>query len=640
MAERSIKVTFLPEGKRASISKGESLLDAALRVGADLASLCGGKGYCGKCQVMIIQGLEKVNAVTELERKHISEEKINLNFRIACQTKVLGDVTVKIPEESRTSKQKLVVMGAEPEIPLVPSLKKIYLEISKPTLEDPRADEERILSELSKKGFGDLTFEYDIFLRLSELLRDSDWKATFTINEDFKIVNAEKGDTSNRLLGIAVDIGTTKVASFLVDLTSGKLLHTIGTMNPQIPYGEDVMSRITSSIEKPENLKKLQNAIIACINDLIGQACEITGTGLDEICEISVVGNTAMHHLFLGLNSKYVALSPYPPTIVRPFKVKAKDLGININRAGYVYVLPNIAGFVGADAVGGILATEIYKQKNMSLLIDVGTNTEVMLGNSDGLLCCSTASGPAFEGAHIKFGMRAAGGAIEKVKINSETLEPECQTIDELKPRGICGSGLVDIIAEMLKTGIIDTGGTIRNDIRNLRIRKGQQGLEYVLAWKSETSTGKEDVVLTQADIREFQKAKAAIHAGIAILMNKLKITKEDIKTIFIAGAFGFYIDSGNARTLGMIPEVSLEIVKFVGNTAGSGARLALKSRSIREEALKLVKNVNYIELSIEPLFEEEYINSMYLPHSIIEDYPLTMESIKAPVNVKRYRKH
>lgn len=639
MTKRNVKVTFLPEGKRATVSSEDSIFNAALKTDADLTSLCGGKGYCGKCQVIVVQGLENINQPTTLELTHISEEKIKLNFRLACQTKIFGDVTVRIPEESRTSKQKLVVMGVEPEITLRPPLKKIYLELPKPTLEDPIADEERIFGELSKRGFDNLTFEYETLLKMSELLRESDWKATFTIYDNMKIVNIEKGDTSDRLFSVAIDIGTTKMASFLVDLTSGKLLHTNGTMNPQIPYGEDVMSRITSTIEKPENLSKLQNAVVSCINNLIIQACKVTSIDINEICEISIVGNTAMHHLFLGLNSKYVALAPYPPVIQRPFKVKAKDIGLNINPAGYVYILPNIAGFVGADAVGDILATEIHKQQEISMLIDIGTNTEVILGNREGLLACSTASGPAFEGAHIKHGMRAAGGAIEKLKIDFETFEPTYQTVDELKPRGICGSGLVDTIAEMLKVGIIDTAGTIRSDIKTLRIRKGHQGLEYVLAWKNETSTGQEDIVLTQVDIREFQKAKAAIHTGVTVLMKKLQIEKENIKTLFIAGAFGFYIDPENARTLGIIPEVPLEIVKFVGNTAGSGARLALKSEKVREDALKLVKNVRYIELSIEPAFEEEYINSMYLPHARIEDYPLTMKRIKAPVKVKIYKK-
>lgn len=343
---------------------------------------------------------------------------------------------------------------------------------------------------------------------------------------------------------------------------------------------------------------------------------------------MTAVGNTAMHHLFLNINPKHVALSPYTPVIREGFDVKANKIGVKINPNGNIYVLPVIAGFVGADNVAVILATEIYKRDELCLALDIGTNTEVVLGNKDWMLACSCASGPAFEGAHITHGMRAASGAIEKVSVNPETLEVNYKTIDNVKPRGICGSAIVDIPAELLKTGIMDINGTLSKDLDSPRLRRKEGIQEFVIAWKEETSSGG-DIVITQKDIREIQLAKAAMHTGATTLMKEAKVTEDDIDVVFIAGAFGSYIDPENARIIGMYPELSLKKVKIVGNAAGTGARMALASKAARKTVEEISKEIKYVELGNDPNFQNELMNSYFLPYADLSKYPRTSRLLK-----------
>ncbi|RLE49088.1 MAG: ferredoxin [Candidatus Methanomethylicota archaeon] len=638
MESEHVSVVFQPDGKRALVPRGSTILDAAMKVGVDISNICRGLGVCGKCQVVIIEGTENLSPLTDSEKHHLSEEKLILGYRLGCQAKVFGDIVVKVPEASRTGRQKLVVMGIEPSVPLNPAVKKVFVEMAKPSLEDPRADDVRLLEELAKRGFQSVLLSYRVLEKLPQVLREGDWKVTAVLWMD-KLIDVEPGDTRRENYGIGVDIGTTKLAVFLVNLNDGTLLYPVGMMNPQIPYGEDVMSRISYAMQGKDHLKRLQEAVVEGINQLIDEATKIAGINKEHIYEVVVVGNTAMHHLFLGIDPQFVGRAPYPAAVGRSVDVPAEKLNIAINRSGNVHVLPNVAGFVGADAIGDILASELHKKEKLAMVMDVGTNTEFMLGNKDVIYTCSTASGPAFEGAHIKHGMRAATGAIEKVKIDPETFDPEYKTVDDAKPRGICGSGIIDVIAEMLKVGLIDTSGRIQQG-KTKRVRRGPHGLEYVLAWKEETALREEDIVITQEDIREIQKAKAAMHAGAVILMNKMGVTEHDLSEFIVAGAFGSYIDPESAMTIGMMPELPLEKVKFVGNTAGSGARLCLKSLEARREAQEIADKVKYVELAIEPSFEEEYVNSMYLPYADPSKYPRVMSMIKAPITLRRYVKH
>jgi uncharacterized 2Fe-2S/4Fe-4S cluster protein (DUF4445 family) len=393
-------------------------------------------------------------------------------------------------------------------------------------------------------------------------------------------------------------------------------------MNPQIRWGEDVMSRIAYAMDGPSALKNLQTAVVQRINGTLDEFLQKANVKRENIYEMVVVGNTAMHHLFLKLHTRFLGRSPFTPVVRGSVDVKASTLGLNINPNANVHVLPVIAGFVGADCVGCILSTEMYKSDELCFLIDIGTNTEIVIGNKDDIVACSCASGPAFEGAHIKYGMRASTGAIERVKIDPETLEVRYKTVGDVKPVGICGSALVDIVAEMLKAGVINTEGTFNEGLVNSRIRRGEDRIhELVLAWGEEAETRK-DIVITQTDIRELQLAKAAMYTGATILMKKLGITNEDIKRVFIAGAFGNYIDPENARTIGMYPDVPLERIWFVGNAAGSGARLALISRKTRQEAEIISNRVRYFELAADPSFQDEFLKAVYLPHKELERFP------------------
>jgi uncharacterized 2Fe-2S/4Fe-4S cluster protein (DUF4445 family) len=623
-----LELIFQPEGKHVKVISGSTILEAAKAAGVDLTSVCGGLGTCGKCKVIVESG--DVSSLTLAERKLLSEAEISLGYRLACQTIVTGRMVIRVPEESRTGKQRLQAEGIETRVEPNPCVKKYFVKLAKPTLSDLRSDADRLLDALQAiYGLRELKLEYEVLQRLPLVLRESDWEVTAIIYEEKLIVDLEPGNTCMRAFGYAVDIGTTKIAGYLLDLNTGRVMAVDSLMNPQIPYGEDVISRITYASSGLSEFSKLQRAVVDGINQILKVLLEKTGVNYNEIYEMTVVGNTAMHHLFLGINPKYVALAPYPPVVKSGVNVKAKEIGVGINPNGNIYALPVIGGFVGADTVAVILATEIYNRKDLCMALDIGTNTEVVLGNEDMILACSCASGPAFEGAHIKYGMRAAAGAIEKVKIDPYTLDVQYLTIDGVKPYGICGSAMVDIVAEMLKAGIIDVSGMLNKDINSLRLRHGEDGTEFVLAWKDETAIGK-DIVITQRDIREIQLAKAAIHTGCATLMKKMNISELDIDLVFIAGAFGSYINPESARIIGMYPEISLDKVRIVGNAAGTGARMALISKSTRDLAEEISRKVKYVELGAEPDFQAEFFNSQFIPHADLTKYPETSNLLRS----------
>ncbi|MEM4520717.1 MAG: ASKHA domain-containing protein [Candidatus Bathyarchaeia archaeon] len=623
------KVIFQPEGKRVKCPPNVTVLEAAKAVGVDITAVCGGLGRCGKCRVIIETGGESLNPVTEAERNFLSDTEISMGYRLACQVLVKSDLVVRIPEESRTGRQRLLVEGIEVPVKLEPYVRKYFVEIPKPSLLDLRSDVERLLDTLREKyGLDDLVIEPFVLQELPSALREADWKATVVIWNNRFIISVEPGDTTNRIFGCAVDIGTTKIAGYLLSLNSGLLLAVDSLMNPQSAYGEDVISRITYASKGAKELNTLQKTVVDGINKILESLMDKTGVRSDEIYEMTVVGNTAMHHIFLGINPKYVALAPYPPVIRGSVNVKARDVGVKINPNGNVHMLPVIGGFVGADAVAVILATKLYEADDICMALDIGTNTEVILGNKELLMAASCASGPAFEGAHIKYGMRAATGAIENIKIDPETLEVEYKTIDDVKPRGICGSAIIDAIAEMLKAGIIDFSGAFNREIKSPRLRLSENGFEFVVAWSDETAIGK-DITITQKDIREIQLAKAAIHAGCMILMRKMGVRELDINALFLAGAFGTYINPESARIIGMYPEIPLNRVHVVGNAAGTGARMCLVSKSMRRKVEEIHKTVKYVELAAEPDFQTEFLNSQFLPYADFSRYPETISMLK-----------
>lgn len=618
-----ITIIFQPEGKRVEIEKDCSILSAALKVSVDLTSICSGKGNCGKCKV-IVDDTNAVNPITDKEKELLTVEEIRNGIRLACLTQVKADLLVKIPEYSRSGRQRLQIEGIDTPIDLEPVVRKYYIELKPPSLEDPRSDADRILNRLfDNYNLPNLKIDYVLLKNLASIVRESEWKLTITVWKD-TIINVETENTTDNIFGYAVDIGTTKLAGYLVNLKTGKVIAAGSLMNPQIPFGEDVISRLNHPDQK-----KLQEEVIGGINEILEQLKEKTGIKSDEIYEITAVGNTIMHHLFLGIFPLYVGRSPYPPVVRDSVTVNARVLGIKIHSNAKAIFLPIIAGFVGADTVGVILATEMYKRDEICLAIDIGTNTEVVLGNKDKMIAVSCASGPAFEGAHIKFGMRAASGAIEKIKIKPHTLEGLYETIDNKPPVGICGSGMIDLVAEMIKTGIIDVGGIFNRNLNNPRIRMNENSvMEFIVVPSSETAN-KVEITFSQKDIIQIILAKAAMHTGVKLLLKNYNIEKDDIQKVFLAGAFGSHINKESARMIGIFPEINLDKVVAVGNAAGTGARMCLVSKKAMEIADMISKKVNYFELGIDPDFQKTFLNSHIIPYADLNEFPEISEILK-----------
>lgn len=615
-----LTIRFEPEVRKVLVEPGVTIFEAAKEAGVGIRSECGGKGTCGKCRVVIEDQLY-LSEVSENELGHITPAELSQGYRLACCSTVKGDTVVLVPPESRIGIRKVQVEGMERPIKLDPAIKKLHLLLSKPTIHDVRPDFERLVDSLQKRQFTQVEIDHELLQILPNILRDAKWDITVTIWNNERIISVEGGNTENIIYGFSVDIGTSKIVGYLVDLMSGNVANIKSLENPQIMYGEDVISRINYTLTSNEALKKLQKIVIEAINILIYEACQEAGVNPNKIYEVTIVGNTAMHHFFLGIQPKYLTLAPYVPAIKRSINIKANSLKFRTNPLTNVHVLPVIAGFVGADAVADVLATGIYEMNEMCLLMDVGTNGEVFVGNQEDIVSCSCAAGPAFEGMHIEYGMKAGTGAIERLKIDPDTYEVEYETIDGGKPVGICGSGIVDAVAEMFRCGIINERGGFNKDIQTKRLRYVDGEPKFVIAWKHETGLGR-DITVGRKDIQEIQLAKAAMHTGAVILMEEKKVMEDDLDHMYIAGAFGKYINPESARLIGLIPDVPTEKIDFVGNTAISGAKMALTSRQMRETAQRLSIKTRYIELMAAPDFRKEFLNSIFLPHRNIHKYP------------------
>jgi len=613
-------VRFEPDGKKLKADSESTVLDLAKEGGIGIRSECGGKGKCGKCRI-VVEDQQNLSEVNETEREHLTPQEIGRGYRLACMTTVLGDSLVFIPSESRLSVRRIQIRGMEQPVKLDPNVRKICLVLEKPTLQNPVADDLNILTNLEKLyGLRDLEWEYELVKNLPDTIRDGNWRVTVTLLNDHKVIDLEPGDTTSRNFGFAVDIGTSKIVGYLTNLSSGEVVGFGSLENPQIAFGEDILSRISYAEESLEKRRRLQILAVEGINRIIQMACGEAGVNPSEIYELTVVGNTAMFSLFLGIQTKYLHLAPYVPGVKGPVVVKAQEIGININPRASIYALPNIAGYVGADAVGDVLATNIYEMDEMCLLVDVGTNGEVFVGNKEDIVSCSCAAGPAFEGVHIQHGMKAVSGAIERIEISPKTFEVKYLTVDGAKPVGICGSGIIDAVAEMFKCGIISERGKF-NDVDTPRMIRVEGKPEFVIAWKEETALGK-DITVSLKDIEEVQLAKAAIHTGCVILMEKKAVTEDDIDRVFIAGAFGNYINPESAKFLGLIPDIPIEKITFAGNTALAGAKMALLSREVRKTAQRLSRWIRYVELMAEPNFQREFVKSTLIPYRHLDKYP------------------
>lgn len=640
------KIVLQPSGKRGQVADGTGLRAAIRGAGVDIESICAENATCGKCKVVVEEGTFEQFGITS-RRAHLSPPNAEENayfasratllanhgwqpgqVRLACQAKVHGDVLITIPDDSLAHRQIVRKSARERPIDIRPAVRKYLVELNPPTLLNPKADWERLASgiatsmELARFGEPnlprprDLTIDYVCLRALPETLRQADWRVTVSVWRDREVVRVEPG-YNDALYGAAVDIGTTTVAVYLCDLASGEIIATESETNPQIKYGEDVMSRIQYSRAESSGLEDLHRAIIKILNQLLTRATRTAEIETQDIVEMTVVGNTTMVQLFLNIPPWHLGAAPFTPANHRALDIKARELRLAMNRAANVHVLPAIASFIGADTTGVLLAEEPHAQDEIWLIIDIGTNAELVLGNRHRLTCASTPTGPAFEGAHIEFGMRAAAGAIEHLQIDAETLQPRWKIIghDEWnagKPRGLCGSAIIDAIAELLRAGALDRGGRfIFREGRFDRIRRSEDGIEYVIAFAHENSLGI-DICLTQNDVRQIQLAKGALFVAAESLLHESGVQEPD--KILLAGAFGSYIDKANAISIGMIPDIPLNRVFVVGNAAGDGARIALLNHEKRLEAVEIAARLTRHELPADPDFQARFFRAMNFP--------------------------
>lgn len=603
MLSLAYQIDFEPVGRRGNYPADESLLETARQLGIDLISVCGGKGTCGCCKVQILDGC--VSPPTSAEREVLSLHELQEGYRLACHTFPNSDLKVHVPPEAISTPQRLQVEGLAIPIRPDPPVCAYEIRLSPPSLSEPRADAERLLDAIKQQhGLNCHSIDINVLRDLSPNLRLQNWRARVSLRGGELVALSPQFSCQ---LGLAIDLGTTKVAAYLLDLESGRTLASKGVMNPQIAYGEDVITRIARTRESPTDTKRMQELTVGVLNQLVAELCAEVKARPPEVVEAVVVGNTAMHHLLLCLPVEQLALSPYAPAVSGALDIKARDIGLHIAAGGYVHLLPNIAGFVGADHVAMLLATEVWKAKGVVLALDIGTNTEIALASKGEIASVSCASGPAFEGAHIKHGMRAAAGAIEHLRLADNRVQ--YQTIAGAPPVGLCGSGILDALAQLYLNGVLDNNGRMGEHAR-VRTYEGQR--EFVLISEEERD-GAPAITITQHDVRQLQLAKGAIRTGVQALLEAKGHSEEDIKQVIIAGAFGSYIDVSSAITIGMLPPLPLNRFRQVGNAAGTGARLALVSRRKRVEAQKIARRVSYIELAHLPNFHELLFQAMRL---------------------------
>ncbi len=597
-------IEFEPIGRRGPCAAEGTLLDAARELGVDLVSLCGGQGTCGRCKVQLLEG--QLSPLTPMERERLSPQELQAGYRLACCAYPRSDVKLAVPPESLSTPQRTQVEGQAVSVALDPMIQYYQLQMSPPSLNDLASDARRTADALEQQhGVHCTTIDIALLRDISPALRDWGWRAQAAIRNG-ECIALHPWDT--RHLGLAVDLGTTKVAGYLVDLDTGDTLASQGLMNPQIAYGEDVISRITCALESSEKAGEMQQLAVEAIALLSEELTTRIGATPNDIVDAVVVGNTAMHHLLLRLPVEQLVRAPYVPAVSSALDIKARDIGLCLAQGAYLHLLPNIAGYVGADHVAMILSMELWKAEGTVLALDIGTNTEICLSNHGALSSVSCASGPAFEGAHIKHGMRAAAGAIERLRLVGD--EVQYHTIGASPPVGLCGSGVLDALAQLYLAGVIDHSGRMAKDHPRVRINKGQP--EFVLIGEPD-DVDSPCIAITQHDVRELQLAKGAMHTGIQVLLEAHGLSGQDIDEVIIAGAFGSYIDISNAIAVGMLPSLPLERFRQVGNAAGTGARMALVSRAQRAEAVQIARRVRYIELASVANFQNLFAQSMYL---------------------------
>jgi uncharacterized 2Fe-2S/4Fe-4S cluster protein (DUF4445 family) len=627
MPETKCKVHFEPDNLDVTVDTGTNLLSAAIAAGVPISASCGGKGVCGTCKVKVESGQVKSTRSAVL-----SEDEYNQGIRLACQCYILSDLVVIIPIESRLdqavrARERNRSSGVSATgWKFNPPIKKYYLELPPATLNDNATDLFRLQYGLSKTyNLSDLPVDFEVVRKLPTVLRQDNWKVTVTMlavsdrprnQEDFtyKIINIESGDTRQKLYALAIDVGTTTVCSQLLDLNRAKILGDTIVFNKQVSYGADVISRIVYT-QKPGGLKKLQEAVVASINETIDNLLTHSGINRDEISHITVAGNPTMQHILTGLDPKYLRLAPYTPIANFIPLAKAQNLGVKVAEHVYVFTFPSVSSYVGGDVTSGIVAAGIHQRKTLTFYMDIGTNGEIVIGNSEWMVSASCSAGPAFEGGGIKYGMVAISGAIQDFSIDSDTLEPIIATINNEKPKGICGSGLINTIAGLLLAGVIGQNGKFNANLSSPRIREGDDGFEYVLAWAPETQINK-DITISEVDIDNLTRAKAAMYAGCHTLGKSVNVTCDDFEQVILAGNFGSSLDIDKAITIGLLPDIPRDRFVFVGNGSLSGARLVNFSTDLLNDSRKVAQMMTNIELSDNNDFTSNYIAALFLPHT------------------------
>ncbi len=610
---KSYQVIFQPGNLKKEAYEGSTIMEAMDGAGIDYDFPCGGNGKCGKCRVKI---LPEAALPTDVEKELLAEKELRDGIRLACETTIRGDMSVELLNYGQ--QHNVLIASGERSFQIEPHLRKIFVEVKKPSLDAQRSDWSRLREQLAEHGCGDDDPDVPLPLlrRLPETLRRAGHSLT-TVIYGGRAVDIEERDTTGSMLGMAFDIGTTTIVGYLLDLYSGRELGVASMLNPQTKFGADVITRIQFAGMERDGLDKLHTAVVEAINKLIMEATEKAGVGREQIYALTVAANSCMHHLFLGLPPRNIAISPYVPVVGDPLTVDAAALGIDINPAGKVLTLPNIAGFVGADTTAVLLATEIDRSEEIKLVIDIGTNGEIALGSKDRIVACSAAAGPAFEGAQISSGMRGAEGAIDHVYFGERL---EYSVIGGVKPLGICGSALLDAVAGLLELGIIEPRGrfappdtltsTAAVVFKDRLIEHGGQKA-FLLADADQTGNGR-PIMITQGDIRELQLAKGAMAAGVSVLMETCGIRVEDIKEVLLAGAFGNYMHPHSACVIGLIPPALENKIKMVGNAAGTGAKLALLSASEYRRAAAIANAVGFVELGSYPKFNSIFARATY----------------------------
>jgi len=650
MNSRQAKVVFTPSGKRGHFDQGTSVLSAARSLGVDLDSVCGGRGMCGRCQVTCMDGSfpkhalqsspAHLSAAGAVEFRYAKRQPLLTNHRrLGCQALIQGDVVIDVPPDSQIHRQVVRKQADARDILLDASIHLYFVQVAAAEMQDGRGDMSRLLEALAHEWqLNDLTFDPELLVHLQTVLRKAQWQVTVAVHCGTRIIAIFPG-FKPLVYGVALDIGSTTLAAHLCRLSDGGVVATAGMMNPQIRFGEDLMSRVSYVMMHPDGVAELTQAVRQGINSLLDSVVAEAGIGCDDILELSVAGNPIMHHLFLGISPVELGGAPFALAVDTALNLQARTLGLNMNRGGMVYVLPCIAGHVGADAAAMVLAEQPHQEDAVSLVVDVGTNAEIILGNRHGLLACSSPTGPAFEGAQISCGQRAAPGAIERVRIDAATLAIRFSVIGcelwsdhpqfaeatrETGVTGICGSGIIEAVAEMYLTGLISTDGVVQGELAD----RCPNLLATDRTWSLLLHRGDPDVIVTQTDVRQIQLAKAALYAGVKLLMDRAGISAVD--TIRLAGAFGSHIDPKYAMVLGLIPDCDLQQVRSAGNAAGTGARIALLNQAARREIESVVRDITKIETAIEPRFQEHFVAAMAFPHKV-DEFPNLFAMVKRP---------